>query len=40
MFVVRGFRENMCVLVVSVVLSSLYDPITVVVNMILLLCFA
>ena len=36
MFVVCGFRESMCVLVVSVVLSSLCDPIIVRIIIILL----
>ena len=37
MFVVCGFRESMCVLVVFVVLSSLCDSITTVIIMILLI---
>jgi len=36
MFVVCGFRENIYVLVVSVVLSSLYDSITTVIIMIII----
>jgi len=36
MFVVYGFRESMYVLVISIVLSSLYDPITAMIIMILL----
>jgi len=36
MFVVCGFRESMCALVVFVVLSSLCDPITTMIITILL----
>jgi len=36
MLVVCGFRESMCVLVVSVVLSSLCDPMIAMIIMILL----
>jgi len=36
MFVICGFRENMCVLVVSIVLNSLCDSIIAMIIMILL----
>ena len=38
-FVVCGFRESMCVLVVSVVLSSFYDSITAMIIMVILFDF-
>jgi len=35
MFVVCDFRESMCMLVVSIVLSTLYDSITIMIIMVL-----
>ena len=40
MFVVCGFRENMCVLVVSIVLGCLCEFITIMIIIILLSAFA